>query len=454
MDISIGGSGPSFAQKARRVYGRLTPKGRLVFGIIAVIFIWFLLPSWSSKKNNDDGDYYNVKDDSKDKYSTSVSRDQFHTLSDLLHKSPKVRPVSLSYLSLPPYLNSANQFQHYINGGNMLLSKLAEEVKLVKDSPKNSGYLFSKNLISQDDISAFEVELSFQITGEQEKISLIGDGMAIWLTTEQLKQGDVFGMQSNFNGLGIFIDTYKNYNGKKNRHAFPYLSIQRNRGIEGYYDKSTDGVDTEIGGCSLHRIYNNEDPTKLRITYVRQANIFEIDVDVAGTGDWRTCFRKENAELDDFIPIARPLYLGVSAETGELHHNVDLYSINAYSFRGEDGLPLQNIDSLGEGIQVYDLRDDPKVQEENQKLKDRKDNRRQKRRTLNRLKRQEKKLKALDREKYGGDHGFVGWVFRGVLYFIKMIFILFLVLVSLYACVVGYRVYKDKQRKKHTGGLL
>ncbi|GAV27265.1 hypothetical protein PMKS-000729 [Pichia membranifaciens] len=388
----------------------------------------------------------------------TVTSDKYRTVSDILHHSPKVNSVALTYLSLPPYLDSSNKIPHYKNGGNMLLSRNSDHIRLVKDSPKNSGHLFSRVPISQDDLSAFEVELEFQITGDQEKISLIGDGMAIWFTDEQLNQGDVFGMQSNFNGLGIFIDTYKNYNGKRNRHAFPYLSVQRNRADPHFYDKATDGTGTEIGGCSLHRIYNNEESTKLKITYVRDANIFEIDVDVEGNGDWRTCFRKENAMLDELVPAGKPIYLGVSAETGDLHHAVDLYTIDASTFRNKDGSLITEIDSLGEGIRVIDTESSKKVADDKSNGKGNenvdREARRRSRRTLSRLRRQEKKLKELDKIKYGSEHGFVGWFFNGVVYTFKVIFMLILTAIALYACVIGYRVYREKQRKKSPSGLL
>lgn len=460
----MGSHKPSLFVKTRRVYSRLTTKGKVVFGIISLIFLYLIFPSWSSKSQGGDGssssNYYSRSSDnsiSESDYKT-VTSDKYRTVSDILHHSPKVNSVALSYLSLPPYLDSNNKIPHYKNGGNMLLARNSDYVRLVKDSPKNSGHLFSKIPISEDDLSAFEVELEFKITGNQEKISLIGDGMAIWLTAEQLNQGDVFGMQSNFNGLGIFIDTYKNYNSKRNRHAFPYLSIQRNWEDPFHYDKATDGTGTEVGGCSLHRIYNNEESTKLKITYVRDANVFEIDVDVEGNGDWRTCFRKENVKLDELVPAGKPVYLGVSAETGDLHHNVDLYTINANTFRNKDGSLITEIDSLGEGIRVIDTESSKKEADDRSDSKgsgnvDR-EVRRRSRRTMSRLRRQEKKLKELDRIKYGSEHGFVGWFFNWVKYIFKVIFMLILVAIALYACVIGYRVHREKQRKKAPSGLL
>jgi mannose-binding lectin 2 len=457
MDINVGHGGTSYIQKTKRLYSRLTFKGKIVFGIIGLIILYFILPNFSSSKDVIDNNNSNSKLDfhSRSRTINSVPNNQIHTLSDLLHYSPKVNSVSLSYLSLPPLVDSHNRFPHYKNGGNMLLSRNANYVRLVKDQPKQSGHLFSHIPISPDDLSAIEFEISFKIHGEQERLNLIGDGMAIWLTTEQLNQGDVFGMQSNFNGLGLFIDTYKNLNNKQNRHAFPYLSIQRNNGNENYYNKGNDGIDTQIGGCALNKIYNNGDNiSKLRITYIRQANVFEIDVDINGSNEWRTCFRKENVLIDELLPVGRPLYLGVSAETGELHHIVDLYSINVQSFRYTDDSLITEIDSLGEGVKFSDNEND-RSSDYSENINDATiSRRRRERKSLNRLRRQEKKLKEMDKEKYGSEHGFVGWFFGLVWKFLKFVFYILLIIVAVYACVIGLRVYKEKQRKKNIGGLL
>lgn len=428
-------------QQARRIYGRLTGKGKVVLAIIALIILYLIFPSWGGNDDNDEP--------TKQMSFPGFEKRQYNTVSDLLNNSPSVSPIELQYLNLPPFLNNKNEFDHYVNGGNMLLSRSADYVRLVRDQPRQNGYLFSKATISANDLSAIEATIEFKIHGEQEKQGVIGDGMALWFTTEQLQQGDVFGMQSNYNGLGLFIDTYKNYNTKKNRHSFPYLSLQRNNGFAGHYNKEKDGIDTQLGGCALHRSYNNGDKhSKLRFTYIRQANVLEIDFDTNGDGDWRTCFRKENVAVDEIFPVGRPLYFGVSAETGELHHSVDVHSIDIRSYRNKDGSLISSLDSLGEGIQMSTYGDDTEANSEAGSAT------RRKRRSLERLKRQERKLKEQDKLKYGSEHGFVGWFFGLVWKFVKLCFYVGIALVGVYACVIAYRIYQDKQRKKNRGGLL
>ena len=76
---------------------------------------------------------------------------------------------------------------------------------------------------------------------------LHGDGMAIWLTEERAKPGNVFGHADNFNGLGVFIDTYKN---SRPGVVFPYvMAMLGNSSVS--YDSEQDGKNNELAGCSV-----------------------------------------------------------------------------------------------------------------------------------------------------------------------------------------------------------
>ena len=71
--------------------------------------------------------------------------------------------------------------------------------------------------------------------------------MAIWITEERGKPGKVFGHTDNFNGLGIFLDTYKN---SRPGVTFPYvMAMLGNSSVS--YDKDHDGKDNELAGCSV-----------------------------------------------------------------------------------------------------------------------------------------------------------------------------------------------------------
>lgn len=71
--------------------------------------------------------------------------------------------------------------------------------------------------------------------------------MAIWFTEDYAESGKVFGFKDNFNGLGVFIDTYKN---GRAGVVFPYvMAMLGNKSVS--YDKDHDGKDNELAGCSV-----------------------------------------------------------------------------------------------------------------------------------------------------------------------------------------------------------
>jgi mannose-binding lectin 2 len=90
--------------------------------------------------------------------------------------------------------------------------------------------------------------------------------MALWVTKQRASSGPVFGSADNFQGLGLFIDTYKN---NRPGVVFPYISamlgiylfnsdprlvkvlnIVLGDGLVSY-DHAHDGKQTELAGCSV-----------------------------------------------------------------------------------------------------------------------------------------------------------------------------------------------------------
>jgi hypothetical protein len=71
--------------------------------------------------------------------------------------------------------------------------------------------------------------------------------MAMWLTKQRAQQGPVFGSADEWEGLGIFIDTYKN---NRPGTVFPYVMAATGDG-KTRYDKENDGKNNEAAGCSV-----------------------------------------------------------------------------------------------------------------------------------------------------------------------------------------------------------
>ena len=71
--------------------------------------------------------------------------------------------------------------------------------------------------------------------------------MALWITKQRAQTGTVFGFTDKFEGLGIFIDTYKN---GRAGVTFPYVMAMLGDG-QTSYDNDNDGKANDIGGCSV-----------------------------------------------------------------------------------------------------------------------------------------------------------------------------------------------------------
>jgi len=138
--------------------------------------------------------------------------------------------------------------------------------------------------------------------------------MAIWLTKQRAQMGPVFGFIDKFEGLGIFIDTYKN---DRPGVVFPYIMAMMGDGKTAY-DKDHDGKANELAGCPAHNVRNGANPSRIKIRYFHERS---LEVTIATDADhkkWEPCFTLPN------IKIPNVAYLGLSAETGELSDNHDL----------------------------------------------------------------------------------------------------------------------------------
>jgi mannose-binding lectin 2 len=150
--------------------------------------------------------------------------------------------------------------------------------------------------------------------------------MAMWLTKQRAQSGPVFGASDSFEGLGIFIDTYKN---NRPGTVFPYVMAMFGNGAD-IYDKNNDGKANEYAGCSARGIRGAGVPTKLKLTYFQEKSL-KLELQYKAEDQWIVCFEKEDPPA---IPAVS--YLGFSAETGELHDNHDIINVetkNLYSSR-------------------------------------------------------------------------------------------------------------------------
>ncbi|KAK3375183.1 concanavalin A-like lectin/glucanase domain-containing protein [Podospora didyma] len=224
-----------------------------------------------------------------------------------------VKSIGLrTHTLVQPYLDSDMQSRWYDFGGDTII-RTDQYIRLTTDHPSQSGWLYSRVPLTATN---WEIEVEFKIHGKNQ---LYGDGFAMWLTKDRGKQGPVFGNADNFEGLGIFFDTYKN---NRPGVVFPYVMAMVGDG-KTTYDKDTDGKSTEFAGCSARGIRHASIPTKFRLTYF-QDKYLKLELQYKTEDEWTLCF-----ETNEPPAIPQVAYLGFSAETGELSDNHDIISVNA-----------------------------------------------------------------------------------------------------------------------------
>jgi hypothetical protein len=125
-------------------------------------------------------------------------------------------------------------------GGDAVI-RTDKYVRLTGDIGSRAGWVFSRVPLTATN---WEIEVEFKISGTG---TLYGDGMAMWLTKQRAQGGNVFGFQDKFDGLGVFIDTYKN---NRPGIVFPYVMAMLGDG-QTVYDKENDGKANELAGCSV-----------------------------------------------------------------------------------------------------------------------------------------------------------------------------------------------------------
>lgn len=88
------------------------------------------------------------------------------------------------------------------HGGSAIASN--DQIRLTPSIRSQKGRIWSKNAIQ---VADWEIEVVLRVNGR----GRVGaDGMAIWYTDKMGTEGPVFGSNDNWNGLGIFLDSFDN----------------------------------------------------------------------------------------------------------------------------------------------------------------------------------------------------------------------------------------------------
>ncbi|XP_053982255.1 protein ERGIC-53 [Hylaeus volcanicus] len=217
------------------------------------------------------------------------------------------RKFEYKYSFKPPYLaqkDGSVPFWEY--GGNAIAS--AENVRVAPSLRSQKGAIWVKQPVLCE---WWEVELIFRITGR----GRIGaDGLAFWYTTTKgAYNGTVFGSSDQWNGLGIFFDSFDN----DNKHNNPYIMAVLNDGTKSF-DHTNDGTTQLSAGC-LRDFRNKPFATRAKIEYYQNTLTLLFHNGMTNNEqDYEMCFRVEN------VVLPRGGYFGVSAATGGLADDHDV----------------------------------------------------------------------------------------------------------------------------------
>ncbi|KAF8806659.1 ERGIC53, mannose lectin, ER-golgi intermediate compartment [Phlegmacium glaucopus] len=212
-----------------------------------------------------------------------------------------------------PYIDQDLQNRWWDFGADAYINT-NKHIRLTNNWPSQMGWLWSRLAFTATN---FVIEIEFKVSGGSSH--LYGDGMAVWLTKDRVQPGPVFGNKDEFEGLGIFLDTYAN-----GHHDYDFPMVI---GVLGdgktKYNNDNDGIDQSIGHCSANYRRTNV-ATKLKLTYVKD-NFLDVKVQYKAWDDWTDCFFVSK------IALPPNPFLGFTALTGDVSDSHDIISITSYT---------------------------------------------------------------------------------------------------------------------------
>ncbi|KAI7795695.1 protein ERGIC-53 [Triplophysa rosa] len=207
----------------------------------------------------------------------------------------------------PHLTQSDGRIPFWVHTGNAIPS--ADQVRITPSLRSQKGSVWTKSPVSMQN---WEAEVAFRVSGRGR---MGADGLAIWFTASQGLEGPVYGAADQWNGVGIFFDSFDN-DGKKNN---PAVLVVGNNGKLAY-DHQNDGSTQSLGTC-LRDFRNKPYPVRAKIIYYKQTlSVFINNGFTPDKEDYEFCTKVEN------MIIPESGYFGISAATGGLADDHDVLS--------------------------------------------------------------------------------------------------------------------------------
>ncbi|XP_076615072.1 protein ERGIC-53 [Chaetodon auriga] len=230
------------------------------------------------------------------------------TASASTSEEPPHRRFEYKYSFKGPHLSQTDgSIPFWIHTGNAIPS--ADQVRITPSLRSQRGSVWTKNRVS---FEHWEAEVTFRVSGRGR---MGADGLAVWFTATQGLDGPVYGAADQWNGVGVFFDSFDN-DGKKNN---PAIIVVGNNGNL-VYDHQNDGSTQALGTC-LRDFRNKPYPVRAKIMYYKKTltvminNGFTPDKE-----DYEFCTKVDN------MIIPSEGFFGISAATGGLADDHDVLS--------------------------------------------------------------------------------------------------------------------------------
>eukprot|EP00283_Hemiselmis_rufescens_P011473 CAMPEP_0173437404 /NCGR_PEP_ID=MMETSP1357-20121228/18006_1 /TAXON_ID=77926 /ORGANISM="Hemiselmis rufescens, Strain PCC563" /LENGTH=431 /DNA_ID=CAMNT_0014402583 /DNA_START=186 /DNA_END=1478 /DNA_ORIENTATION=- len=196
-------------------------------------------------------------------------------------------------------------------------------LRLTPAEAGHEGSIWSKSAMPYNE---WEIEIQFKVTGAR---YLGGDGFVLWLTEEREKFGATFGNQEDFKGIGIVFDTYDN-DGRRDNPSI--MAVSSDGSLR--FDHDTDGGSSRLVNAMCKVNFRNpRTPVQVRVRY--QSGGLTVAFDTRGQKSYQDCF-SVNAEG---IHMPSKYYVGMTAHTGQVADNHDIYSLSVTDLTPEDQRP-------------------------------------------------------------------------------------------------------------------
>ncbi|XP_076844957.1 protein ERGIC-53 [Brachyhypopomus gauderio] len=207
----------------------------------------------------------------------------------------------------PHLTQSDGTIPFWVHTGSAIPSM--DQVRITPSLRSQRGSVWTKSPV---DFNQWEAEVAFRVSGRGRTGA---DGLAIWFTSSQGLEGPVYGAADQWNGVGIFFDSFDN-DGKKNN---PAIVVVGNNG-KLVYDHQNDGSTQALGTC-LRDFRNKPYPIRAKIIYYQKTLTIWINNGFTPEKeDYEFCTKVDN------MIIPHVGFFGISAATGGLADDHDVLS--------------------------------------------------------------------------------------------------------------------------------